>query len=541
MAKINRALISVYDKEGILGFATGLRRLGVELISSGGTARLLREGGLGVTEVSEYTGFPEVMDGRVKTLHPKIHGGLLAVRDNPSHLKEMKELGILPIDMVVVNLYPFEKAVARKAPLEEIVENIDVGGPAMIRAAAKNYKHVAVVVEPRQYEKVLSELEKNRGELSEDICLELAREAFRRTSQYDRAIADFFSVASGLLTRSKNQTNQETCLYPGPPFPSRLTLEFAKKQDLRYGENPHQSAAFYVEEKLESTSGLGIANHKQLSGKELSFNNILDLDAALELVREFEKPAAVIIKHTNPCGAGCASTLVEALRRAYSGDPVSAFGCVIGFNREVDKETAEEIIAPGHFVEAVVAPSFSPEALEALKTRKKWGQEVRLLEVGPLSRPAPSWDMKRVAGGLLVQTRDIGNLDSASTGKVVTAKGPAKEEVQDMKFAWTIAKHVKSNAIVLAKEETVIGVGAGQMSRVDAVEIALKKAGPRAAGAVLASDAFFPFRDGVDIAARAGVKAIIQPGGSTKDEEVIKAAEEHGLAMVFTGCRHFRH
>lgn len=528
MAKISRALISVYDKGGIVSFAAVLRRMGVELISSGGTARLLRDEGLEVVEVSQYTGFPEVMDGRVKTLHPKIHGGLLAIRDNPSHLKQMKELGILPIDMVVVNLYPFEKVAAGKAPLEEVVENIDVGGPAMIRAAAKNYKHAAVVVEPGQYEEVLRRLEEGRGELSEEFCFGLAREAFRRTSQYDRAIADFFTARGGLPGH-------------GLPFPSRLALEFVKRQDLRYGENPHQSAAFYVEEGQGTTPGGGVSSLRQLSGKELSFNNILDLDAALELVREFEEPGAVIIKHTNPCGAGCANTLVEAFRRAYSGDPVSAFGCIIGFNGEVDGETAEEVTSPGHFVEAIIAPSFSREALEVLRTRRKWGQDLRLLEVGPLSRPTPSLDIKRVGGGILVQTRDIDDQGYTADGKVVTTASPAIEDMRDMRFAWIVAKHVKSNAIVLAREGAVVGVGAGQMSRVDAVEIALKKAGPRAQGAVMASDAFFPFRDGVDLAARAGVKAVIQPGGSIKDEEVIKAAEEHGLAMVFTGRRHFRH
>jgi phosphoribosylaminoimidazolecarboxamide formyltransferase/IMP cyclohydrolase len=527
MAKITRALISVYDKGGIIDFATRLRRLGVELISSGGTAKLLRDAGLGVLEVSQYTGFPEVMDGRVKTLHPKIHGGLLAMRDNPSHVKQMKELGILPIDMLVVNLYPFEKAVARKAPLEEVVENIDVGGPAMIRAAAKNYKHVAVVVEPGQYEKTLKELEKGHGELSESFCFELAREAFRRTSQYDKAIADFF------VARSTGAAAQ--------PFPQKLTLEFVKGQDLRYGENPHQAAAFYLEEGREAVPGGGLPSLRQISGKELSFNNILDLDAALGLVREFKAPSAVIIKHTNPCGAGCAKTLAEAFSRAYGGDPVSAFGCIIGFNREVDDATAEAVASPGHFVEAIVAPAFSSEALEILKTRRKWGQDVRLMETGPLTRPTPSWDIKRVVGGLLVQTKDIPNEESSAGWKTVTSCIPTEEDRQDMEFAWVVAKHVKSNAIVLAREETVVGVGAGQMSRVDAVEIALKKAGPRARGAVLASDAFFPFRDSIDLAARAGVKAIVQPGGSTKDEEVIKAAEEHGIAMVFTGRRHFRH
>ncbi len=395
----------------------------------------------------------------------------------------------------------------------------------------------------------MKELEKGRGELSEDFCFGLAREAFRRTSEYDRAIADFFAAqtpVSAITSQASGgwQPASGGLLSTTQPFPSRLTLELTKKQDLRYGENPHQSAAFYVEVGAglkPAPTDTGVSSLKQLSGKELSFNNILDLDAALELVREFEEPGAVIIKHTNPCGAGCSTNLAEAFRRAYSGDPVSAFGCIIGFNREMDKETAEEVAAPGHFVEAIVAPSFSPEALEVLRTRRKWGQEVRLLEVGALTRPAPSWDIKRVVGGLLVQSRDTGNLESASGGKVVTTKSPTSKELQDLRFAWIVAKHVKSNAIVLAREGTVVGVGAGQMSRVDAVEIALKKAGQRAQGAVMASDAFFPFRDGVDVAAKAGVKAIIQPGGSTKDEEVIKAAEEHGISMIFTGRRHFRH
>jgi phosphoribosylaminoimidazolecarboxamide formyltransferase/IMP cyclohydrolase len=530
MAKISRALISVHDKAGIVNFATRLRRLGVELISSGGTAKLLKENGLEVLEVSQYTGFPEVMDGRVKTLHPKIHGGLLAIRDNPSHVKQLKDLGILPIDMVVVNLYPFEKTAASKAPLDEVVENIDVGGPAMIRAAAKNYKHVAVIVDPGQYEKVLNGLENNHGELPEEFCFELAREAFKRTSQYDRAIADFFT---------------DSTVRPTPPavsFPSKLTLEFIKQQDLRYGENPHQAAAFYVEvgAGLAPAPATSVSSAKTISGKELSFNNILDLDAALELVREFEEPCTVIIKHTNPCGVGCAGTLAEAFRKAYSGDPVSAFGCVIGFNREVDKATAEDVTAPGHFVEAIIAPSFSAEALTILKTQRKWGQELRLLEVGALTKPTPSFDIKKVVGGILVQTRDTNKAEFANE-KTVTTRIPTPEEIRDMHFAWTVAKHVKSNAIVLANEQTVVGVGAGQMSRVDSVEIALRKAGPRAKGAVMASDAFFPFRDGIDLAARAGVKAVIQPGGSVKDNEVIKAAEEHGIAMVFTGRRHFRH
>ncbi len=528
MAKITRALISVYDKRGIVDFSMGLKRLGVELISSGGTARLLKDAGLEVIEVSQYTGFPEILDGRVKTLHPKVHAGLLAIRGNPSHAKQMRELGILPIDMVVVNLYPFEQVVARNAPLEEVIENIDVGGPAMLRAAAKNYKHVAVVVDPSQYVKVLIELEKTQGELSEGLCFELAAEAFTKTSGYDRAIADFFARAG---TGGKSEQ----------PFLPKLTLEFIKKQDLRYGENPHQLAAFYIQKGEEPTKDKGIPSAKQISGKELSFNNILDLDAALELVREFEEPSAVIIKHTNPCGASIANNLAEALRKAYSGDPVSAFGCIIACNREVDKKTAEEVTAPGHFVEAIVAPTFLPEAIEIIKTSRKWGQEVRLLEFGPLTKAASSLDMKKIVGGILAQTRDIDGQYSASQWKVVTTSKPSPNELQDLRFAWVVAKHVKSNAIVLAREGTVVGVGAGQMSRVDSVEIALKKAGERVRGAVMASDAFFPFRDGIDLAARAGVRAVIQPGGSVKDDEVVAAAEEHGIAMIFTGRRHFKH
>lgn len=523
MPEIRRALISVYDKRGLVDLARGLRRLGIEIISSGGTASLLRDSGLEVIEVSDYTGFPEVMNGRVKTLHPKIHGGLLAIRDNTTHLRQMKELGINPIDMLVVNLYPFEETIARKgATMEEAIENIDVGGPAMIRAAAKNHKYVAVVVDPAQYSDILKELEENSATLSETRCQELATRAFGLTAHYDKAIADFFSrMEKG-------------------PFPNRLHLEFVKKQDLRYGENPHQSAAFYLE---EGAKGPCVANLEQLSGKELSFNNILDMDAALELVKEFEGPSAVVIKHTNPCGAGCAESLSEAFRRAYGGDPISAFGCVIGLNRSVDLQTAEEIASPGHFVEAVVAPDYASEALKVIKEKRKWGADLRILRSGPLGQLRPedaSLDLKRVVGGLLTQTRDITRDDFQSL-KVVTTRQPTQEELRDLRFAWIVAKHVKSNAIVLAKGETLVGVGAGQMSRVDSVEIALRKAGARAGGSVMASDAFFPFRDSIDLAARGGIRAVIQPGGSNKDADVIKAAEEHGIAMVFTGRRHFRH
>lgn len=525
MPTIQRALISVYDKEGIVEFAKGLSRLGVEIISSGGTARLLKESGLMVKDVSEYTGFPEMMGGRVKTLHPRIHGALLALRDDATHVQQMKEHGILPIDMVVVNLYPFEKTITREGvTMAEAVENIDIGGPSMIRSAAKNYRYVVVVVDPGQYTPLLKELEKGNAQISEQRSLELATQAFRLTAHYDSAISRFFAGEAGDV------------------FPLRLSLEYIKKQDLRYGENPHQAAAFYVEDgavKEPCTSQL-----EQLWGKELSFNNILDLDAALGLVKEFESPGAVVVKHTNPCGVGIASTLSEAFRRAYSGDPVSAFGSIIGLNGRVDAQTAEEIATPGHFVEAVVAPDFTPEALEILKTRRRWGVNLRILRAGEFPRVRQGgkteMDMKRVTGGLLLQTSDVTN-DEFKDLRYVTTKRPSQKELDDLCLAWIVAKHVKSNAIVLVKDGTLVGVGAGQMSRVDSVEIALKKASGRAQGSVLASDAFFPFRDGVDIAARGGVTAIVQPGGSTRDEEVTAAAEEHGISMVFTGRRHFRH
>ncbi|MFQ5862474.1 MAG: bifunctional phosphoribosylaminoimidazolecarboxamide formyltransferase/IMP cyclohydrolase [Candidatus Brocadiales bacterium] len=525
MPTIRRALISVYDKRGVVEFAKGIAKLGVELISSGGTAKLLRENGLKVTEVSEYTGFPEMMDGRVKTLHPKVHGGLLALRDSAVHVRQMKEHGILPIDMVVVNLYPFEKTIAKEGvTMEEAIENIDIGGPSMIRSAAKNHKHVAVVVDPDQYASVLEEMEKSNGRVSEGKALELATRAFRLVAHYDSVISRFLAGEAG------------------DAFPQKLSLEFLKKQGLRYGENPHQAAAFYVE--AEGITEPCVSRLEQLWGKELSFNNILDLDAALELVKEFEAPGAVVIKHTNPCGAGVAQALSEAFHKAYSGDPVSAFGSVIGLNNRVDAQTAEEIAAPGHFIEAVVAPDFTSGALEILKTRRKWGANLRILRAGELARVHPgkkiSLDMKRVVGGLLVQTRDVMGKDLKDL-RCVTTKKPSQEELSDLRLAWIVAKHVKSNAIVLVRDGTLVGVGAGQMSRVDSVEMAVKKASDRAKGSVLASDAFFPFRDGVDIAARGGVVAIIQPGGSTKDEEVIAAAKEHGIAMVFTGQRHFRH
>ncbi|MEE9200124.1 MAG: bifunctional phosphoribosylaminoimidazolecarboxamide formyltransferase/IMP cyclohydrolase, partial [Candidatus Brocadiales bacterium] len=504
----------------------GLAGLSVEILSSGGTAKLLRKNGLNVKDVSEYTGFPEMMDGRVKTLHPKVHGGLLALRENAVHVRQMKEHGILPIDMVVVNLYPFEKTIAREGvTMAEAIENIDIGGPSIIRSAAKNHRHVAVVVDPGQYGSVMEEMQKNDGRISESKTLELAVQAFRLTSRYDTAISRFLAGDTQDL------------------FPQKLSIEFFKRQALRYGENPHQDAAFYADTESEGLAGPCVSRLEQLWGKELSFNNILDLDAALELVKEFDGPGAVVIKHTNPCGAGVAKTLSEAFGKAYSGDPVSAFGSIIALNRPVDTETAEEIAASGHFVEAVVAPEFDSKATEILKTKRKWGADLRILRSGELGRTQaskPLLDMKRVGGGMLVQTGDL--LDEELNGlKCVSAKKPSEKEMRDLRFAWIVAKHVKSNAIVLAKDGAVVGVGAGQMSRVDSVEIAIKKAADRVRGSVMASDAFFPFRDGVDAAAGAGVTAVIQPGGSNKDAEVIGAADEHGVSMVFTGRRHFRH
>lgn len=530
MVKIQTALISVSDKTNITELAKGLVDLGIDIISSGGTAKLLNENGIKATEVFEYTKFPEIMDGRVKTLHPKVHGGLLAVRDNAKHQQQMKENGIMPIDMVVVNLYPFEKTVAKEnVTLGEAIENIDIGGPSMIRSAAKNHKYVAVIVDPGRYTSVLEELRANKGAISEETCFELAVEAFRQTSGYDKAIANYFAVK----VPSAGHIEQEC-------FPADLSLQLKKKQDLRYGENPHQAAAFYVEDAVKEPC---VSNAQQLTGKELSYNNIMDLNAALELVKEFEEPAVIVIKHTNPCGAGYAKSLAEAYIKAHSGDPVSAFGCVIGLNRRVDVQTAEEITASGHFVEAMIAPDYDKEAIEILTKKRKWGENLRILKTGTLDAEAIdnyAHDMKRVVGGLLVQGRDLTTFD-INTINYVTKKKPTEKEMMDLRFAWIVCKHVKSNAIVLAKDGLVVGVGAGQMSRVDSTEIAIKKAGDRAHGSVLASDAFFPFRDSVDIAAKAGITSVIQPGGSNKDEEVIAAANENNISMVFTGQRHFRH
>jgi phosphoribosylaminoimidazolecarboxamide formyltransferase/IMP cyclohydrolase len=521
---IRRALLSVSDKTGLLDLARVLAEYQVELISTGGTRKALADAGLAVHDIADVTGFPEILDGRVKTLHPRVHAGILAVRDNPQHQATLHEQGIAPIDLVVCNLYPFEATVARVGSThEDIVENIDIGGPSMVRAAAKNYHDVAIVTDPEQYADILDELRANRGALTLATRERLAGAAFARTAAYDRAISAYFAVLAG-----------------PEPLPPALDLHFDRQLPLRYGENPHQQAAFYVE---AGAAPGNVATAEVLHGKELSFNNLLDLDSALNLVRDFAEPAAVVIKHNNPCGAADAATLEEAFRKAYEGDPLSAYGGVLAFNREVDEATARQITEPNHFVECVIAPGYSEAAFGLLTTRPKWGKNVRLLRTGPLPADrggARALDYRRVDGGLLVQTRDVGG-DDLAAARVVTKRTPTAAELADLRFAWVVCKHVKSNAIVLARGNMLVGTGAGQMSRVDSVHLAVRKAGERSRGSVLASDAFFPFRDNVDEAARAGVTAIVQPGGSLRDQDSIQACDEHGLAMLFTGVRHFRH
>jgi len=519
VGKVTRALISVSHKEGVLDFAKEISKLGIEILSTGGTAKLLRDGGVPVKDVSEFTGFPEMLDGRVKTLHPKVHGGILGRRGNPEHVKQMKQHGIEPIDLVVVNLYPFEQTVAKPGcTLEDAIENIDIGGPTMLRSAAKNYTDVAVVVSPRDYGQVLDELRKT-GEVSLKTRFELCRTVFLHTASYDSAISAWLSnqVPDDEKTR----------------FPNILTLHFEKVQNLRYGENPHQEGAFYGEFGIKEPC---VAHARQLQGKEMSFNNYLDANSALELVKEYGGMAAVIIKHNNPCGVATSSSLAEAYRKARDCDPVSAFGGVIAFNHLVDLETAKEITST--FVEVIVAPEFAPDAREELKKKK----DLRLLDIGPSVTGAPQgMDMKRVTGGLIYQDRDLGKIADVKTLQVASKRTPTDDEYEALAFAWKVCKHVKSNAIVFTGKDRTVGIGAGQMNRLDSVRIAVMKAQSPLKGTVLASDAFFPFRDGLDEAAKAGVTAVIQPGGSLKDEEVIKAADEHGIAMVFTKMRHFRH
>ncbi len=520
MGKIRRAIISVSDKKGVVPFAQALVKLGVEILSTGGTAKLLKDQGLAVQDISDYTGFPEMMDGRVKTLHPKVHGGILGQRSKAAHIEKMNEHGILPIDLVVVNLYPFEATVAKEdCTLEEAMENIDIGGPTMLRSAAKNYPDVTVVVDPEDYDPVLTEI-REKGEVSIETNFRLAKKVFQHTARYDGAISNYL----GQIGPGRKRED----------FPETFTFQVKKVQELRYGENPHQRAAFYREYSIAEPS---ISNAIQLHGKELSYNNILDLDSAYETVKEFEEMAVVIIKHNNPCGVATSfRSLAEAYRKARDCDPVSAFGGIVGLNRTVDPETAEEM--RDIFLEAIIAPGFDLEALNILKAKK----DLRILQTPPL-RPLVhqmGFDLRKVVGGLLVQDRDLGRVPM-DQWRVVTQRKPTEEEKRAMAFGWKVAKHVKSNAIVLVREDRTVGIGAGQMSRVDSTRLAVMKARTSTKGTVLASDAMFPFRDGVDTAAEAGAVAIIQPGGSIRDEEVIAAADEYGMAMVFTGMRHFRH
>ncbi|MCL2760487.1 MAG: bifunctional phosphoribosylaminoimidazolecarboxamide formyltransferase/IMP cyclohydrolase [Desulfuromonadales bacterium] len=521
MAKISRALISLSDKTGIVEFAKDLAGFGVEILSTGGTAKLLREAGLTVKDVSEFTGFPEMLDGRVKTLHPKVHGGLLGMRSNPKHVAMMKEHGIEPIDMVVVNLYPFEATVAKgDCSLEDAIENIDIGGPTMLRAAAKNHPDVTVITDPVDYAVVMSEMKSSNGSVTKETNFKLAVKVFQRTAAYDAAISNWLGC------RTTGSVKE---------FPDTFTIQYKLAQGMRYGENSHQSAAFYVSSDIEEAS---VATARQVQGKELSYNNIGDTDAAIECIKQFnEGPACVIVKHANPCGVALGKNILDAYNRAFSTDPESAFGGIIAFNKELDEETAKAI-CDRQFVEVIVAPKLSQGAIEVVKSKKN----VRLLECGVWpEKQTPRIDFKKVNGGLLVQDAD---LSLYSELKVVTKRQPTEKEMQDLLFTWRVAKFVKSNAIVYGADGMTMGVGAGQMSRVNSARIAAIKAenaGLDLHGSVMASDAFFPFRDGIDNAAAVGIVAVIQPGGSIRDDEVIAAADEHGMAMVFTEMRHFRH
>ncbi|MFZ3173939.1 MAG: bifunctional phosphoribosylaminoimidazolecarboxamide formyltransferase/IMP cyclohydrolase [Thiobacillus sp.] len=519
-SKIQRALLSVSDKTGLVDFARALADSGVELLSTGGTAKTLRDAGLPVIDVSEYTGFPEMLDGRVKTLHPKVHAGILARRDLADHVATMDAHGMPYIDLVCVNLYPFVATVSKPHTLDDAIENIDIGGPAMVRSSAKNYRHVAIVTDPADYPALVAEMQAHGGALTDATRFNLAKKAFTHTAQYDGHISNY-------LTALNENGERET-------FGEQLTLQFSRAQTCRYGENPHQAGAFYVEANAPAGT---IATARQIQGKELSYNNIADTDAALECVKLFDAaPACVIVKHANPCGVAYGAKLLDAYNRAYQTDPESAFGGIIAFNGRLDGATAAAIVER-QFVEVIIAPEVSPEASAAVAAKKN----VRLLECGKWSGAVAQLDMKRVAGGLLVQDADIllhGEL------RTVTDRAPTPQEMDDLLFAWRVAKFVKSNAIVYAKDRMTVGVGAGQMSRINSARIAAIKAehaGLVVPGSVMASDAFFPFRDGIDQAGAAGIKAVIQPGGSMRDDEVIAAANEHGIAMVFTGTRHFRH
>ena len=519
LVKVRRALISVSDKAGIVDFASALDAMGIELLSTGGTFRLLQESGLKVTEVADYTGFPEMMDGRVKTLHPKVHGGILGRRGQDNAV--MAEHGIDAIDMVVVNLYPFEATVAKPdCSLEDAIENIDIGGPTMVRAAAKNHRFVNILVNAEDYAQVLEEMRAHDGATTLSTRFDLAIKAYEHTAAYDGAIANHF----GTLVPGGSQS-----------FPRTFNTQFHKAQEMRYGENPHQKAAFYREaHPMEA----GVATAKQMQGKELSYNNVADTDAALECVKNFEEPACVIVKHANPCGVAVAADIGTAYQLAFATDPESAFGGIIAFNRELDAETARAIVDK-QFVEVIIAPGVSSDAMNIVAEKKN----VRLLVCGKWTAPRPALDYKRVNGGMLVQDRDLSMVDPADI-KVVSKVQPTEQQMNDLLFAWKVAKYVKSNAIVYVANGQTVGVGAGQMSRINSARIAgikAEHAGLEVKGSVMASDAFFPFRDGIDNAGESGIAAVIQPGGSIRDEEVIAAADEHGMAMVFTGMRHFRH
>jgi len=521
LRKIKRAVISVSDKGGLVDFARRLAKFNVEILSTGGTSKLLKKEGIPVKDIGDYTGFPEIMDGRVKTLHPKVHGGILAVRDNPDHIKAMEELGIEPIDMIVVNLYPFRETIAREdCTFEEAIENIDIGGPTMIRSAAKNYRDVTVVTDPADYGRIAEEIEKNDGATTQELRLELAVKVFKLTSAYDGAIVSYLD---GL--EEKN-------------FSNSMVNCFSKRSNLRYGENPHQKAAVYLDISCTKPS---LAGAEQISGKELSYNNYIDLQSALMIIMDFDEPMAAVLKHTNPCGAALAKDLKDAFIKAYAGDPVSAFGSVVGFNRTVDADTAEEMAGPDRFLEAVIAPDFEKNAVEILTRKPKWGKNVRLLRMGDLNKVEKSTlDVKTISGGVLAQETNLATFDE-NAFKVATKKEPTDEQMKNLKFAWVICKHIKSNAIALVKDCALVGAGAGQMSRVDSAIIAVRKAGERAKGSVLASDAFFPFPDALEVAIEAGVTAAIQPGGSRNDNLIIEAADKAEISMIFTGMRHFKH
>jgi phosphoribosylaminoimidazolecarboxamide formyltransferase/IMP cyclohydrolase len=513
MRKIKRALISVWDKTGLIDFSRGLNKLGIEIIATGGTKKKLKDAGIPVIPVSDIIDFPEILGGRVKSMHPVIQAGLLALRDNKQHMEQLKKHNIKPIDMVVSNLYPFSEVIKKdKVKLKEVLDFIDIGGPTMIRAAAKNYKHVVVITNPGQYDKVLEKLKK--GDLNEKTRIKLAVEAFRLTAEYDARIDEFLQKHVGVET-----------------LPDVFSIKFKKTQDLRYGENPHQKGALYTG---FTTKGPSVANAKQLHGKKMSYLNYLDANAAFELVKEFKEPTVAVIKHTSPCGLGCGKTVLEAFEKAYSSDPISAFGGVVSCNRKIDVVTAKRISEI--FFHVLIAPGYEKGALEFLKKRKN----LRILETGDLLSKPNYYTIARIEGGLLVQDHD-NYVVTEKDLKVVTEKKPTKEEIETMLFAWKAVKYVKSNGIVLSKDKKTYGAGLGQTSRVGAVKIAIEQAGDDAKGCVMASDAFFPFRDAIDEAAKAGIIAIIQPGGSIRDKEVIDAANEHGIAMVFTGIRVFRH